>query len=190
MLRCIHRHPTGGRLDTPVTTSFSIFSWNAQKYGFRCSEISWLCSPSPLSSGLPLPLLRTSLPYPICILFLIFSLWCPRKTLSGIRGNLDFSSFFRSYFGALALISCKLGCTKLPQPQYQLLFSSWSSVLSREFLLAILRFSYFYISQAPCGFPLLLSTKLLILRKSSNWQWFLPTWILGFVVISCHPVLL
>lgn len=133
--------------------------------------------------------------YPICILFpAFFTLVSWNDILSSFERsqNLDCSSFFRLYFRPLALISCKLGCTKLSStPQIEQLAAVLSaSVLCREYLLALLRFSYFQISQMPYCFPLLLSIKILVQCKSLSCQWFSPTWILGFVVISCHPILL
>lgn len=87
-----------------------------QKYGFRCSDISWLCSSSPFSSGLPFPLPQMLLAYTICILFpAFFALVFWQDTVSGFERSqhLDCSSFFRLYFRSFALISCKLGYKKL-----------------------------------------------------------------------------
>lgn len=153
----------------------------------------------PRSSGsVPLPNSHLDFPflcpkYPWPTLFVVYSLWLSKvsckDTSSGFEGSQDpgCSSFFSPYFGPLALISCKQGCTTPYPPQFQLLFSYWPTVLSREYLFwgsLIFRFLRHSL------LPLLLSTKMLIPWKSSSHQWLPPTWILGFVVLSCLPVLL
>ena len=105
--------------------------------------------PLPYSFGLPFPLSQVSLAYPVCSLFpAVSSLVSWKDTLAGCEGSqhLGCSSFSSPYFGPLLLISCKLRCIT-PLPQFQLLLFYWSFVLSREYLLTILGFSYFQISQ-------------------------------------------
>ena len=100
----------------------------------------------PRSSGsVPLPNSHLDFPflcpkYPWPTLFVVYSLRLSKvsckDTLSGFEASQDpgCSSFFSPYFAPLALISCKQGCTTPCSPQFQLLFSYWPTVLSREYL--------------------------------------------------------
>lgn len=121
-----------------------LFSQSVQTRGFTLSETSWLCALPPLSSDFPFLCSKYLWPTLSVSRSLQFLLWCPGKSLRLVlRVHRTWTAPTSSDLSSDPLCSSAANWVAQNCPRIQLLFSHWPTVLSREYLLAILRFSHF-----------------------------------------------